>query len=72
MLVRAVKLAVYLNLGRSRVCQMKSEGKIIYYCEALRLYDLERAIRDYDRNTHPGYALRHQADKLDKWGTYRP
>lgn len=60
------QLARRLGLTRSRITQMRQEGKIRYALPAIRLYDLRQAIIDYDRNTEPGHALRHQADKLDR------
>jgi hypothetical protein len=65
-LVTGKELAQRLNLNRSRITQMRQEGKIQYADSVRRLYDLRKAVVDYDRNTCPGKALRHQADKLDR------
>ncbi|MEI6267581.1 MAG: hypothetical protein WCP01_01780 [Methylococcaceae bacterium] len=71
MLVRGVKLAVYLHLNRSRVTQMRHEGKIAYaYGTPLRLYDLDAAARDYWNNSMRNHVLSHRADKLDGWIRY--
>jgi len=70
MLIKGAELARHLNLDRARITQMRQEGKIRYADEKRRLYDLDQALQDYDRNTCPGKALRHYADKLDKWGRY--
>jgi len=66
MLVRGVRLAVFLNLSRSRITQMRNEGKIQYaYGEPLRLYNLNDAVNDYYHNSNLNHVHAHQADKLD-------
>lgn len=70
MQVTAQHLAKILFLSEARVSELRKEGKIKYANSVRKLYDLEKAVRDYDQNTQPGFALRHAADKLAQWATY--
>lgn len=63
MLVTGGYLARYLGLSPGCITQLKREKKIRYKSKQRRLYDLEQSIMDYDKNTDPGHALRHQAEK---------